>query len=380
MFTGFVTFTERKYAQMATTQLYSEDRDEWKVETPPEAADLLWGDMQQSPKGQGIYTLLGYACVAGLYFAYMPLVIGVSQIAASIDAGPLQSVWAGLAPTIGLQLMVGFLPTFLLLIFRSFFTLKADAFSQNKMQKYYFWFMIIFVVLVVAIGDDVNEFTLTLLTNPLALPDLLGATMPGATHFYMNFLVLQWVTHAMNLIRYVMLAKWKGFCYLYDEEEARKKSEPEDQDYYGLGSRNARFTINMVIGIVFGTLSPPINLLCWVNFATCRLVYGYLIPFAENRKPDLGGVFWVDSLKHLFVGMIIYCIVMTGVISGRCDMTGFTPTFIVSPTIIYVFWSMNRFNNAFSWEELPITKVADEELMSVKKREGKGTYTQAELE
>jgi len=41
---------------------------------------------------------------------------------------------------------------------------------------------------------------------------------------------------------------------------------------------------------------------------------------------------------------------------------------------------MNRFNNAFSWEELPITKVADKELMSVKKREGKGTYTQAELE
>merc|ERR1719262_98856 len=119
------------------------------------------------------------------------------------------------------------------------------------------------------------------------------------------------MSHCMNLMRYVPLGKFIGLTKLYDQEEAREMSEPEDQDYYGMGSRSARFTINMVIAIVYGTLCPPMNVLCWMNFFICRLVYGYLIPFAETKKPDLGGVFWVDALQHLYVGNIIYCIVMT---------------------------------------------------------------------
>jgi hypothetical protein len=280
-YSGFVTFKERKYAQMATTQLYSSDLDEWVVSCPPAPTDLLWNDLQKSDKEATAGNALGTAMIVGLYFAYMPLVIWISQAAAAVDGGPL---WDAFAPTLGLQIMVGFLPTILILIFRACFVLKADAWSQKKLQNVYFWFMVIFVVLVTAIGGSVEEFTMTLIGNPLALPDLLGATMPPATHFYMNFLVLQWPTHAQNLVRYVMLFKYLMFSKIMEEEDARKKSEPEDQDYYGIGSRSARFTINMVIGVVFGTLSPPINALCWMNFAICRLVYGYLIPFAEQKK------------------------------------------------------------------------------------------------
>merc|ERR1711957_1149662 len=157
----------------------------------------------------------------------------------------------GLAPTMGLQLMVAFLPTILLLIFRSFFILRADAWSQTRLQKWYFWFQIVFVIMITAIGDSVVEFTTTIFTDPIAVFGMLAETMPHATHFYMNFLVLQWTTHAMNLLRYVPLSKFLGFRKVFeDEEDARAKAEPEDQDYYGLGSRSARFTINMVIGNV----------------------------------------------------------------------------------------------------------------------------------
>merc|ERR1719199_2034312 len=275
--------------------------------------------------------------------------------------GPLEAVWIGLAPTLGLQVMVAFLPTILFLIFR---ILKADTLAQKRLQTYYFWFQVVFVVLVTAIGSDPTGFMLTVFTDPLALPDLLGATMPPATHFYMNFLVLQWVTHAQAMMRHVMLSKYLAFKQLQPDtdegrEEARKLSEPEDQDYYGMGSRSARFTINMVIGIVYGTLCPPMNVLCWMNFFLCRLFYGYLIPFAESKKPDLGGPFWVEQLKHLFVANIIYCIVMCGVLSNRAEMTGFQPVTIAAPSLIYVVWSYNRFERAFSWEELPIPELLD---------------------
>merc|ERR1719436_1434357 len=104
-------------------------------------------------------------------------------------------------------------------------------------------------------------------------------------------MVLQWVSHTLNILRYTPMAKFLMFHALYDEEVARGMSEPEDQDYYGIGGRSARWTINLLIGIVFSTVSPMMGILAFILFAICRLTYGFLFVFAETPKTDLGGVF-----------------------------------------------------------------------------------------
>merc|ERR1719350_2235222 len=275
--------------------------------------------------------------------------------------------------------MVAFLPTFLINIFQLFFTLRAAAWAQAKLQIWYFWFQVVFVVLATAVGQNVTGFTTTLFEDPFSIFGVLADTMPYATHFFMNFLVLQWMSHSMNITRYIPLAKYKMFSVMYEEEVARQMAEPEDQDYYGLGSRSARWTIMMTVGIVYGTLSPPINLLCFLNFALCRLIYGYLIPFAETRKPDLGGVFWVQALKHMFAGNVIYCVLMTGVLYRRAATSG--PMIIAAPSVLYVLWSMQRFNTAFAWERLPFSEVMQASARggSAKRRSLDGEYSQPEL-
>jgi len=276
-----------------------------------------------------------------------------------------------------LQFMVAFLPTFLILIFQFFFTLYAEAWTQHKLQKWYFTFQVFFVILATAIGQNVVGFTNTLFTDPFAIFGVLADTMPYATHFFMNFLVLQWLTHSMNLTRYVPVAKFIFARALFEDEDARELSEPEDQDYYGIGSRSARWTIALLIGIIYGTLSPPINLLCFINFAVARLVYGYLICFAETKKADLGGVFYVQSLRNLFVGNVIYCILMTGVLLRRSPSYG--PAAIAAPSILYVIWSMQRFDAAFSWEKLPFKELMETPAGMYKKKEMEDTYIQPEL-
>jgi hypothetical protein len=354
---GFVQFNTRMDAEVAIRMDYSRDRDEWVVSTPPDAADVRWHDFEQYQGKQGVKSFLGFSAVVGLYFAYLPLVIGITNVATAVDLGPLQPIWAGLAPTLGLQVMVSFLPTFLLLIFRAFFTLKADTWAQNKLQGWYFTFQVVFVILATAVGQNVADFMEKVGEDPFSTPIIMAMKMPAATHFYMNFLVLQWVAHCQNILRLSNLFKFKLFSRILPEDEALAKAELEDQDYYGMGSRSARFTINMAIGIVFGTLSPPINVLTWINFAVCRVVYGYLIPFAETKKGDLGGVFWVHQLKHLFVANIIYCILMGGVLCVRATSWG--PCVIATPSLIYVIWSMKRFDVAFSWEYLPYEDVVE---------------------
>jgi len=356
--TGFVTFYSRHDAEIAAVCHYSPDVAEWVVSTPPPAQAMSWENLQTGSQTKIGFQLLGYGLVAALYMGYLPLVIWITQIANEINMGPLQPLWGAFAPTLGLQFMVAFLPTFLILIFQLCFSLTDSTEAQARLQNWYFIFQVVFVLLVTAIGPSLWDIMQTLAKSPFEIFDILGKTMPHATHFYMNFLVLQWTAHFTNFTRSVNLMKYWLFVKMYEPAQAKALSEPEDQDYYGIGSRSARFTINLCIGIVFGTLSPPINFLTFVNFAICRLVYGYLVNFAETKKPDLGGVFWVQMLKHVFWGNIIYCILMTGVLLGRADSNG--PGMISAASLFYVLWSFDRFKGLFSWERLTIYDLVTE--------------------
>lgn len=45
-----------------------------------------------------------------------------------------------------------------------------------------------------------------------------------------------------------------------------------------------------------------ISLLGWLCFVVCRTVHGFLFVEVEQRKADLGGVFWVTSLEQVQQG------------------------------------------------------------------------------
>jgi hypothetical protein len=116
-------------------------------------------------------------------------------------------------------------------------------------------------------------------------------------------------------------------------------------------------------------------MLGFINFLACRLVYGYLTTFAEIRKPDLGGVFWVTQLRHVQQGMFIYLIVMTGVLLERDEKVW--PGVICASAFAYLYFSYSRFNKIFRWETLCLEDVAlaDERA----EKENVGSYVQPEL-
>merc|ERR1719387_44873 len=129
--------------------------------------------------------------------------------------------------------MTSMLPTFIMWIFGGFFAISSDGAAQFKLQKWYFWFQIVFVLLISAIGTNLTAFLEEVAENPLEIFSLIADSLPATTHFFLNFVVLQPVTHAMNLTRYINLAKFVIFKSVCSEERARELSEPEDQDYYG---------------------------------------------------------------------------------------------------------------------------------------------------
>eukprot|EP00928_Gymnodinium_smaydae_P046130 TRINITY_DN30730_c0_g1_i1.p1 TRINITY_DN30730_c0_g1~~TRINITY_DN30730_c0_g1_i1.p1 ORF type:complete len:882 (-),score=144.59 TRINITY_DN30730_c0_g1_i1:56-2530(-) len=355
---GFVTFSSPKEARLAQSGLkYGRIASEWVVSLPPEPGSVIWEELQNNRGFLFVKNLIGYALTLVIYIGFVPICVSTTSLAYMLNLEePFATYWAVFAPTLGLLLFVNFLPTIFLMIFRCFFSLKSDRFAQHQLQVWYFWFQMVFVVLVAAIGQSVLQFLGLLVDHPMSIFQVLSSEMPKTTHFYMSFLVIQWMSHGMNLTRYVNLLKYLAYRKLYDVREAHEKAEPEDQDYYGIGGRSARWTIILLIGVIYGTLSPLMAPLALSVFAVIRVVYGYLIVFAETPKVDLGGVFWVTQLRHLMIGVMIYLVLMIGVLTVRPFSPW--PMYFSAPALAVMLIFYKVFDD-LEWEHLPLSELPD---------------------
>mmetsp|Transcript_33808 Transcript_33808/g.77172 ORF Transcript_33808/g.77172 Transcript_33808/m.77172 type:complete len:766 (-) Transcript_33808:149-2446(-) len=375
---AFITFKDRVSTELAlrTSGDISPDASEWQISRPPAPKDIQWSDLMQDPNAETVRTVLGWTLTSALIFAYLPCVIGIQNLANNIDMGPAQALWELVAPTMGTMFMVAMLPTFLLLIFKMCFTLVGVAVAQLKLQRWYFWFQMLFLVFIAAVGRDFMAFA-KMLATPTDLIRELADTLPTSTHFFMNYFTLAYMTKAMVLFRHTPLMKYLAASKIWPPEEAKKVAEPEDQDYYGLGGRMARFTIFLAIGIIYGTMSPPICIIAFILFAEIRLSYGWLLPFAETKKPSLGGEFFVTALYHVQIANIIYGFVMAGILLRRSETNW--PCYITLVAPIFVILSLMKFVGKFQWYSMPMERIIAEEQKSVKSRVLTGDYRQPSL-
>lgn len=390
---GFVTFHTERDAAVALCLKVRANENTFMMSTPPDPADVQYCDLYTNENTLNVKALLGYGCLIGTFFAFTPIILAISSIVnltalrksiplvdQLIVAFPMaQRLLEGVLASAALTLFMSFLPTIFMLVFDNFFQLKAGRWAQHRLQIWYFWFQIIFVLLITAVGSSLWDTMLTLVNHPTMIFGLLADRLPSTTHFYLNYMVMQWVVHGMNLTRYISLSKFKALCLVCEEPRAKELSEPEDQDYYGMGARSARFTMNLVIALVYCSLCPIITVFTGINFAICRVVYGYLLVFAEGRKPDLGGHFWVTQLKHVQYGLFIYVMLMVGVLSSRAATLG--PTVVTAPALVYLARSYLRFHSQFQWEFMPFEEYTKEnkEQWEASRDATRESYEQVEL-
>jgi hypothetical protein len=370
---GFVTFSEPRDAAIALNLKIKADEYVFKMSVPPCPTDIYYNDLSYGDhQCRIVQKAVGYSLIIALFLLYIPIVLAVSsfinlnsvrrtfpEIEFLLLHLPImfEKALEGFLATAALVLFMSFLPSALMRIHKLFFALRAGQWAQHRVMIWYFWFLVLFVLLVSAVGSSVSDTIMIVINHPTIVFELFSRRLPGHTHFYMNFMTIQWVTHAINLTRYMNLVKFKFFGTICEEKRAKELSEPEDQDYYGMGSRHARFTLNTVIALVYCSLCPLITVVTCVNFVICKVIYSYLLYFAEIKKPDLGGHFWVNTLKHTQVGLMIYVVLMMGIMAERAP--GYAPAAFLTPALCYAVACYFRFQSKFEWEFMPFEDFID---------------------
>lgn len=390
--TAFITFSERRSAAIVVGSPFCVRRDAFRMTIPPHPSDVLYSDFWASSRRQEVQTWVGLGLILVLFFTYIPLISGAEALC-NMDtirrSSPRISaffvdreMWVGfIEGTMSSWLLIGimgFVPSLFMAIFKSCFRLRANQWMQVTLQRWYFWFMVTFTILITTIDTGLWDFVWRSTYDPNELFLALAINIPRSSHFYFSYIVAQYMTHSMNLTRYSVTAKYLLYRLALDPEDAAEMAEPEDQEYYGLGGRCARWSISFTIAMVYCTLAPLILPLVIIEFAFSRLIYSYLIVFAETKKPDLGGVFFVQQLMDVQWGLLLFLLTMFSVFMMRAGSDG--PAFMCFICLFVVAEGYRRFLS-YTWEVLPIMESegkAVEEFHDDPEIRGE-SYVQAEL-
>jgi len=387
---GFVTFKTRRDAEIARQLQLEHEGQRFQMSYAPDPDDVRYTDLLLDSQQQRVLTTIGYGCIGLIFFAFLPVVTALASITNLktlesigfinwlLEQMPiLVSVVEGVLASLALTITMSFLPSLFQMIFFQFFSLKGKAWSQAYLQNWYFNFLVLFVVLVTAIGSSLWASLKAIVQEPITIFQTVAEALPGTSNFYMVYTVLQCTTTVFQLLRLVPLLKFKSASLVCEQERAKELSEPEDQDYNGMGGRTARVTLILATGLIFSTVIPLILPLTCLFFFISRFTYGYLMAFAETKKVDLGGVFWCQALKHMQNSMLIYVVMMSGI----CYMQAATwyPFWISVSSMAYCYTARMSFEYDLLWESLPFKKVveASDESATVSTQRG---YVQKELE
>lgn len=228
---GFVTFLQRRDAEIALRMQYRAhglqplgwrhfsaclsmvcvcrvvtvvcsaflDLPRFVVSPPPAPEDVRFEDLQKREMGFGDF-LLGYSCILFLFWAFAPFIVAFSAVArletlqtimpslhVVVILWPVtRAIWDGLASAFALGLFMSLLPNWLMFICEWLFVMKSGRQLQLQLQTWYFYFLVVFVLMVTAIGSSLFYTLSRLVEHPAKIFSLLANTLPYSTHFYLS--------------------------------------------------------------------------------------------------------------------------------------------------------------------------------------------------
>lgn len=393
---GFVTFKEEREAMLLLNMQCSEDQKEFMMSAPPDPSDVIYSDLLHSNASRETRQFFGNLSMVAILAVSLPAVTAMAYytridvlkanfafIRVFCNAQPkIEHILRGLLQTAALAVWASFLPTVLMWVLYRFFPMRAHAWAQVKLQRYYFWMMVTFFILVTAVGSNPAALIGQLVASPLKIFGLLGDNLPKSSDFYLFWITIQWVPVCAELARYPTLMTFLMYRVSYDEDVAIELSEPEDQEFYGLGGRSARNAIQLAVALIFSSLTPMILVVSVLDFVLRCTTYGYLLVFAETRKPDLGGVGWVLTLRQVQQSLVIYWVLMIGVLAH--SESGMGPVLLAAPAIFYWAYKYSLFHTSLRWESLPFhwvcsDKYLDKEAVNKVRAASRENYYQDEL-
>jgi hypothetical protein len=147
---AFVTFLREREAAVVLRLLDKAQHEEMVAHLPPDPGDVIWEDLLQGNVERQWRSATGHVMLIMLFFAFIPItafIASISRITYLADRfkvvqdfrerhKAIAVGWDAVVGGLALQLMMGFLPTIMSLIARTFYMPKSGAWLQLRIQNW----------------------------------------------------------------------------------------------------------------------------------------------------------------------------------------------------------------------------------------------------
>jgi len=348
--TAFVTFRSLSTTSVAGTTSHHHDASSWQLQPAPEPKDVIWENVgfrlwERRFRAIVVASAFLLACI----FYVVPVAAFQTVLAQDllmdsaffrmINSQPwIHGLLVLVLPSLGLTIVLMLMPPLLEAMGR-----WRGAVSQSRVERdtvvMYFNFKVVVLFIGSLVSGVVIYFSLlnSLVYRPSAIFEVLGATAPRQSFFFISFILTQGfaIRGFFNLVNPVMF-----FVYYLKGERART---PEGRDQAsreivpGYGYEVPTDTLALLLGLVFSVQNPLMPVAALLFFLTSGTVCRYNWIYVYHPRFQAGGTVWSNVSDQVLTGLTIFLTFMIGYL--QLIQASFQATLLLVPLAgVLLFW------------------------------------------
>ncbi|BGP15990.1 hypothetical protein JCM10213_005460 [Rhodosporidiobolus nylandii] len=290
--------------------------------------DVIWGNLNINPYQQRVRYALSWAMTLGLIIlwsfpvAFVGLISNVSSLCISASwlawlcnlPTPVNGIIQGSLPPLALAVLFILLPI-VLRLFARFEGIPLRTGIELSLMTRYFIFQVIHGFLIVTLASGLVKALPAIYKNPSSAVTLLATQLPAASTFFLTYFVTTSLAGAAGaLLQIAKLILYYVKLILLGSTPRSVWNIKYDMSTVAWGTLWPSMTLLTVIGLTYSVISPLVCGFAFMAFALFWFVYKYLFLLVIDTRPatETGGLFFPKAITHIFVGLYIEQLCMTG--------------------------------------------------------------------
>ncbi|GAA6002377.1 hypothetical protein JCM10207_001089 [Rhodosporidiobolus poonsookiae] len=290
--------------------------------------DVIWGNLNINPYQANLRYALSWAATLGLIItwsfpvAFVGLVSNVSALCISAPwlawlcdlPVPINGIIQGSLPPAALAVLFLLLPIVLRLLAR-FEGIPLRTGIELSLMTRYFLFQVIHGFLIVTLASGLVKAIPAIAKNPGSAVTLLATQLPAASTFFLTYFVTTSLAGAAgSLLQVAKIIIYYVKLILLGSTPRSVYNIKFNMSTVAWGTLWPSMTLLTVIGLTYSVIAPLVCGFAFLAFALFWFVYKYLFLLVIDtpHASETGGLFFPKALTHIFVGLYIEQLCMTG--------------------------------------------------------------------
>ncbi|CEP17519.1 hypothetical protein [Parasitella parasitica] len=352
---AFVTFKSAHSAQICAQIVTSWKPGVLDTRMAPEPRDVLWRSLlRRGRKSRVTGTLRQWVVLAAVWsltiFWLFPItfILGLTSIQSLSNHLPFLRYF--LASSFLVRSFVqNILPTLLVTLFMKI-SKQQDFVSYSELEDCvlgrYYHFAIFNVLIVFLLGTTFLTTMLDVLYEPTMLIQLLANALPQGANFFLNYILFNSSTHAMELIQlgsqiFGHLLLTQPF-FSKTPRQRRKYTKPWSFLYYYYYPNHI---LVLVITLTYSVIQPLIMIFALFYFAYALVVYRHQYLYCYIRRYEANGSrHYRRVTRYTSDGLLIFQLTMVGLLYLKGVLAAATT---ILPLIVFTVWFKVKLNRLF---------------------------------